>query len=356
MTGELKGERFVAGKLRSELLARTFLKRVGVPSKHVLIGPALGEDAAVIELGEELVLVVHSDPITGAVENIGWLSVHVAANDLAVTGCKPQWFTIVVLLPENASDEVVEMISKDIDSALKQIGAMLVGGHAEYTWGLSRPITSTTAMGVSKADRIVLTRGARGGDVLIMTKTAALEATSILASEYGTLLEALGMSSKEIERARSMISEISVVPEALALAERGLATSMHDPTEGGIIAGALEMAWASGKTVILHAERVSLDPVTKKAFEIVGLDPLKSLSSGTLLAAIDRELLDEALKTLSSIGVKASVIGEFRVGPPRLEVVSNNGVVEVYESPPTDELIANEERLQKRKEALEGRK
>ena len=345
----------MAGKLRPDLLARTFLRRIGVPSKQVLIGPALGEDAAVIRLEGELALVVHTDPITGAVENIGWLSVHIAANDLAVTGCRPRWFTITVLLPEHASDEVVERISKDIDSALRQIEATLVGGHAEYTWGLSRPITSTTAIGVSRTDRIVSTGGAREGDVLIMTKTAALEATSILASEYSLLLRAHGMSSEEIERAKRMIGEISVVREALALAERGLASSMHDPTEGGIIAGALEMAWASGKTVVLYADRVPLDPVTRKAFEIAELDPLKSLSSGALLAAVSRERLEEALKTLSDIGIKASVIGEFRAGPPRLEVVRDNSLVGVYDSPPTDELIASEEVLQRRVKTLEER-
>ncbi|MEM1619343.1 MAG: AIR synthase family protein [Fervidicoccaceae archaeon] len=341
------------GKVRAQLLSSTFLARVGVRSPSVLVGPALGEDAAIVSIGGGRVLVVHADPITGAVERLGWLAIHVAANDVAATGCKPEWFTLVVLLPEGTSDEVVDAISRDAERALLELEAALVGGHTEYTWGIPRPIACATAMGVTEESSIVKTGGARPGDALIATKYAALEAASILASDYDGLLRRLGFSDEDLEAARALIDRVSVVREALALARAGLAHSMHDPTEGGVIAGALEMALASGLRARLRAEDVPLHPVAAEILRAAGVDPLTSLSSGCLLVAVDRERVEEALSLLSSVGVGATVIGEFVEGEPAVELI-RGGRTEVWTEAPVDGLISSEERLRKLSEELRG--
>jgi hydrogenase maturation factor len=55
------------------------------PGPGVLIGPRLGEDAAVVNIGGRL-LITKADPITFASEHIGWYAVQVNANDVAVMG------------------------------------------------------------------------------------------------------------------------------------------------------------------------------------------------------------------------------------------------------------------------------
>lgn len=50
------------------------------------MGPSIGEDAAIIDLGDGKALVAHVDPVTGVVEYLGWLAVHIASNDVAVRG------------------------------------------------------------------------------------------------------------------------------------------------------------------------------------------------------------------------------------------------------------------------------
>src|SRR5206468_2183408 len=72
------------GKVPPELLRRYAFGRGGAKRDDVLVGPGIGEDAAVVAFGDE-VAVLSSDPITGASGNTGWLAVHVACNDLAAT-------------------------------------------------------------------------------------------------------------------------------------------------------------------------------------------------------------------------------------------------------------------------------
>ena len=91
--------RLPTGKLPQDILKRVVFEKLGIPSSRILQGPGVGEDAAVIEMGDR-VIVVATDPITGAVGNVGWLAVHINANDVASTGARPRWFLCGTLLPE----------------------------------------------------------------------------------------------------------------------------------------------------------------------------------------------------------------------------------------------------------------
>ena len=86
------------GKLPNALLKK-FLDRVRIKDKQVVLGSAIGEDAAVIRIGNRL-LVAKTDPVTLASDLIGWYAVHINANDIATRGVKPRWFMASVLLPE----------------------------------------------------------------------------------------------------------------------------------------------------------------------------------------------------------------------------------------------------------------
>ncbi len=299
----------MAGKLPPNLLSKYVLSRVGIPDPSVIVGPSIGEDAAIIDIGGGRVLVIHVDPITGAVEFLGWLAVHIASNDIAVRGVRPRWLLSVLYLPENATEELIDRITSQIDMAAREVGAMVVGGHTEYTPGIARPLISMTAIGVAQRGRYVTTGGARVGDAVVMTKSAAIEGTAILSTDFKNVLLKLGVSEEIIKRGERFIEKVSVVKEALALAEAGLATSMHDPTEGGLLGGLVEIAYASNKTIYIWEENILLAEETAAITGTLGLDPLKLISSGTLIATIPQDRVEEALKTLHSIGVEATAIG-----------------------------------------------
>jgi len=88
------------GKLPPALLAE-LLGQLPTQDADLVLGPAVGEDAAVIEFAHSSarLLVAKCDPITFATDQIGFYAVHVCANDLAVTGATPRFFLPTLLLP-----------------------------------------------------------------------------------------------------------------------------------------------------------------------------------------------------------------------------------------------------------------
>ncbi|MCX8170603.1 MAG: AIR synthase family protein [Candidatus Bathyarchaeota archaeon] len=302
----------MVGKIPPKLMEKIVYMRLGALDPNVLVGPAIGEDAAIIDLNDGRVLIVHNDAITGASEILGWLAVNIVANDIAVRGAKPRWFLISLFLPEGSSENLLEEVMTQIDRAAKDLGIMVIGGHTETTSGLDRPIAGTTALGIAEKNRIVTTSGARVGDYLIMTKTAAIEGTAILCTDFADTLMDRGVAENVLKRGSRFIANVSVMKEALALAEEGLATAMHDPTEGGLLGGVAELAYASHKTIELWANKVPIAEETRIVTDVLGVDALRLISSGSLIASIPPSKVDKAISTLHEIGVESTVIGRVK--------------------------------------------
>jgi len=336
----------MAGKLPPEILKKYILSRVGVVDPSVIVGPSIGEDAAVIDIGDSKVLVAHVDPITGAVEFLGWLAVHIACNDVAVRGVRPRWLLPVLYLPENADLGLIDKITTQIDTAAKEVNAMVVGGHSEFTSGLTRPLISMTALGITEKGRYVTTSGARVGDVVLMTKTVGVEGTAILSTDFRDALLRAGVPEDVIERGREFLKMISVVKEALILSNAGIPTSMHDPTEGGLIGGLVEIAYASNKTLEVWEGKIPIAEETALMTKALGLDPLRLISSGVLVATVPQERVEEAIKLLNQYGIKATVIGRVNEYSGHYVVIrrEDGRVEEIDELYVKDELISMWER------------
>jgi hydrogenase maturation factor len=304
--------RIPTGKLPQDILRRVVFERLGVPSERVIQGPHVGEDAAVLELGDR-VIVVATDPITGAIGNVGWLVVHVNANDVASTGARPLWFLCVTLLPEGADEALLEKIMEQMHAACTETGVALVGGHTETTPGLDRPILIGFMMGEASKEDYVTTGGAQPGDVIVLTKGAGIEGTAVLAEDLSKVLEPK-IDGSVLHAAKQMIKRISVVPEAMKAVELGGIHSLHDPTEGGLLNGVWEMTEAAEVGVELIESNIKIAAETKAVCEALGVDPLKVMGSGALLIVLEREKVDTLLESLSGIEVDASVIGVIK--PP----------------------------------------
>ncbi|MEZ0320114.1 MAG: AIR synthase family protein [Pyrobaculum sp.] len=301
------------GKLPIDLASKYIWSRTGSYDPSVLLGPRLGEDAVIIK-ADRRYLAVHTDPISGFVELLGWLAVHVVSNDLTTKGIRPRWLLPTIFLPPSADEEVLEKITRQIDEAAIELGATVVGGHTEVTTAVERPLVVMTAIG--DEDRCIATEGAGPGDVMIMTKSAALEAAAILATDFRERLKASGVPDDVMDRAAGFIRQVSVVKEALLISD--LATSMHDPTEGGVLAGLAEMAYASNTTIKVDLGSIRVSREAATLCSVVGLDPLSTLSSGALLAAVPRDKAGEALRRIGSLGVEATIIGEVAQKGPHL--------------------------------------
>ena len=303
------------GKLPAAALGRLLAKYAGGSDPAVIAGPKVGLDAAAVKM-DKGVLVLASDPITFAAEQIGWYAVHVNANDIFVSGATPRWFLADVLLPPGQAG-AAEKIFAQIHRACGELGRLsLIGGHTELTPGLVRPIVAGFMIGQAVGGRVVTAEGVRPGDVLVLTKGVAVEGTAVLARDLeGDLQPAL--PAAVVRRAKAYLRRpgISVGPEA-ALALRYDVHAMHDPTEGGVLNGLWEMSVASGLALHVEPERIAVLPDTRALCEHLGLDPLRLLASGALLAALSPAQAAKWIKALARRGIAAFEIGSARRGQP----------------------------------------
>lgn len=293
------------GKLPPDILKEDVLRYSGALRPEVLVGPGLGEDAALIRWGDAPYLVAASDPVVGATEGAGRLLVHINANDIACKGGDPAWFIVTLIVPARDGVECVRRIMEEVHATCGQLGIAVVGGHTELTDRYDRPVIVGTMMGPSRydlrADRI------QKGDVILATRHVGLEGMSIIAHDRPDLLSFL--NREELDEVRSWQKDLSVLREARLL--RDLARYMHDPTEGGLEGGLLEVRNSCGLGVALDMDRIPVSPLTARAAREIGFDPLHLISSGVLLAVLPPEKADEAHHRLSREGVESSIIGHF---------------------------------------------
>jgi len=312
------------------------LKYLGFKREEVILGPALGEDGAVIEIGDKAV-VSSVDPITGAVERIGWLALNICANDVATFGVKPLFFSSCILLPEKSNEQVLETICRQIDEAARKIKVAVIGGHSEVTPHLQNPIVVGHCMGITEKKSYVTSGGAKAGDHLILTKEAGIEGTAILATDkYETLKKSV--DTKILISAQKFFEKISVVKEAILAFQHGGVNAMHDPTEGGIAGGIHEMADASNLGVTVFEKDIPVTKETQAICRFFGIDPLQLLSSGALLIAAKPNKSQEIIEKLKANSIQARIIGKFVEDREERKIIKKNGKVEELVRPELDHL------------------
>ncbi len=274
----------------------------------IILGAVFGEDVALTRI-DNSILVSHLDPIVGAVKNIGWLAVHVACNDIATSGAPPRWVLLLVLVPKQEDEQLLDEIMSDISRAARETGVSIIGGHTGYSANLSRPLVAVTALGTMSNRTPVCTKGARVGDHILVTKGIALEGTAILANDFAHVAWQLGLSEGEMMEAHQLMGEVSIIPEALMLAEHG-ATAMHDVTRGGLLETLLEIAKLSEVGMQVDARQIPIPSIVSRFARAFQFDPLSMISSGTLVATIPPEHVKSAGQSLTKKGIHFADIGQ----------------------------------------------
>jgi hydrogenase maturation factor len=318
------------GKLPPQLLAALLTGLA--PGRGVVVGAAPGEDAAVLEIPGHLdrYLVAASDPVTLSVEP-GVFAVGVNANDIAVMGAEPRWLLASVLLPPGSGEVEARSVIEGLTAGCEALGVDLVGGHTEITPAVNRPVVAATMIGLVAPDDLVTSSGGQPGDRLLLAGPVAVEGTAILATEHEALLRARGVESPILDDARALLRTrgISVLPAARAVTGVALPHAMHDPTEGGLLSAAREIALASGTGLRLDADRVPVLPACRVICGALDLDPLALLASGSLLAAIYPDDVDPVLTALHGVEIETAEIGELRPPEEGITLVRNGREVDM---------------------------
>lgn len=320
------------GKIPTELLKELVFSNIKHKRKEVLMGSGVGEDCAVVDFGD-YIGVLSTDPITGASSEIGSLAVHISCNDVASNGVEPLGLLLTILAPPDTGEEELKQIMEDANRTACEVDVEIMGGHTEITDAVNKIVISTTAIGRQPKNGMTFSKGARVGDRLVMTKHGGLEGAAIIAHDLEDKLR--GKVSKEtILEAKTFSGEISVVKEGKIAGAFGV-NSMHDVTEGGVLGALWELGEASSLGVKVHVESIPLRKATKEITASLGIDPLKLISSGVMVMAVDPEKVEGLLQEFTKQGVEATDVGEVIEGA---SYVLRGDQREPLGPPDTDEL------------------
>jgi len=290
-------------------MLRALLRYRGAPDQTVIVGPALGVDAAVIDLGMRDYLVLKSDPVTFTTLDLGWYAVHVNANDIAVMGARPRWFQPTIVVPPGSAETTVRRIMRDIDRAARRLAIAITGGHTEVSAAVRQPIVAGDMQGLVSRRHLILPTGARPGDVLVISSSAGIEGTAILARERpGEACRVLGTAGQRRAARFHHRPGISIV-RAAGIATRCGVHALHDPTEGGVATGLFEMATASRCRFVVDLDAIPIRPYTQRLCAHFGLRPLGLIGSGALLASVSQARVRALLQAFAAEPIPAAVIG-----------------------------------------------
>ena len=299
------------GKVDRATFDKLIFPRLGKPDGTVLVGPQHGVDAAVIELPNKEVMVIAEDPTFGLpvlMPHFGWAIVHICASDVAVLGVKPRYLTICLMLPPGTTDDVLEHIWQEVHQECEKLDIAIVGGHTGIYPGIAFPLNGgCTVIGIGKKGQITPPSNACIGDRIIITKGPAIEAAAILAFQAENAL--IGkFGSTIVEKAKDYFFEMTVVKDAGIAAP--YAHAMHDATEGGLLNGVYEIAAASNTGVTLYEDKIVIPDEIDAVCRHFDIDPLISISEGTLVITATPEDTPPMMKELEQNGIAAWEIGE----------------------------------------------
>jgi hydrogenase maturation factor len=325
-------EKMEIGKIPNSILKEIVLGKLSNNRKEILIRPGIGEDCCAVDFGE-YACVLTTDPITGAVNQVGNIAVNVACNDIASSGAEPLGLLITLLAPPKTTEEDIETIMTAICDTATSLNVDIIGGHTEITAAVNQVVIISTAVAKILKDKLVTTSGAKPGDDIVVTKSAGIEGTAIIASDYERLL--LGkMTKDQIAKAKGFVSRISVVKEGIIAGRLGV-NSMHDVTEGGILGALWEIGEASGVGMEVYEDMIPVEDETSLICNILNINPLKLISSGSLLiTCVDGIAL---ISELNKNGINAALIGKITHEMNRV-LYGRNGI-EIINEPETDELF-----------------
>ncbi len=237
------------------------MKGLSLPvDANLLIGSEDWSDAGIYRLKEDVALVQSIDFFTPVVDDpydFGKIAVANSLSDIYAVGGKPLLALNIVCFPINEMDKNIlrEILRGGLDK-LKEAEVVLLGGHSvedpELKYGLA-------VTGIVHPEKFITNRGAKEGDLLVLTKPIG---TGILSTALkGKLLDS--------ETTKYLIHTMETLNKKASEIMMQLgATGCTDITGFGLLGHSLEMARASKVTIRIFKDKV---PIMPKVYEYASM-------------------------------------------------------------------------------------
>jgi len=309
------------GKLPFEILEQ-LLHKQGYSNPGIILGPGLGLDAAVIDFEQastracefyqsssSCYLVLKTDPITFPTPNPGRYAVIVCANDVVTTGALPFGFGATIILPPSSTKDQVLSLQNELDGVCNELEISILGGHTEISSSATSMIICGTMIGLVPSDYYIK-REIQVNDKIIVSGNCGMEGTSILAREgYEKLSHMIG--AHNVKEAEGYSQYLSIVDRALTVNKVTRPGLIHDATEGGILGALYEAIAPTGLGAQIDKTLIPISEITAQISELLAIDALRLISSGTMVLIVSDEYAEECVSLLRK-SLPAEIVGEVR--------------------------------------------
>ena len=279
------------GKPNRQFFHDIVFRSLGSVRSKIIVGPSFGVDNAILRLNRNEVLVTTTDPLS-YIPSLGpeasaWLSVHLLASDLTTSGFTPGYGLFDFNLPPTLNDDQFAKYWRAFHREWQELGLSIIGGHTGRYPGLDFSIIGGGfAMATGPSDRYLTSSMAMNGDDIVLTKGAAIETTAVLARAFPKIVKKR-LGERLFDTAQSYLKKVTTVEDSMSAIKVGVrkngVTAMHDATEGGVVAGIIELATASELGAIVNADEIRVSEETGEICKLFRIDPLISLSEGSLI-------------------------------------------------------------------------
>ncbi len=331
------------GKISPEIFEELIFPQLGKKDRRVLVGPQHGVDVGIVDLGGGKVMATTTDPVfivpQYGWERAAWFAIHILVSDAVTSGLPPKYLTIDLNLPRSMTKEALEMVWSTIHRECKKMGIAVVSGHTARYDGCDYPMVGgATVICIGKKKDYVAPTMAGVGDLVIVTKGAAIEATGLFAATFRPLI-AEKFGEEFAKSAEKIFYQMSVVEDALTAVSVGVrkkgVTAMHDATECGVWGGLFEIAQASEVGMRIEKEKIVVLPEVEKICAEFGMDPYTSISEGTLIITCKAKKAEAVIEALEKKGIRSSIVGEV-VGKRKGIKLVEKGIERPLEHPRVD--------------------
>lgn len=289
-----------------------------------------GEDAGVYKLRDDLAIIQTVDFFTPIVDDpytFGQIAVVNALSDVYAMGGRPVTAMNIVCFPVKKMDMGIlrRILSGGMDK-MREAGVLLIGGHSveddELKYGLS-------VAGLVHPDRVLMNRGAKPGDQLILTKPlgTGIVSTAIKAGLAGEAMvnESIRSMTTLNRKAADLMRDAAGIHACTDITGFGLlghAAEMIEASDTGIIMDSSSVPFFSGIRDFAEMGIIPAGLNRNRAFrtDIVDAEPscpewlldilFDPQTSGGLLISLPAEQAGQLLKKMHTEGItEAAVVG-----------------------------------------------
>jgi hydrogenase expression/formation protein HypE len=290
------------GKLSAELVEHLFL-----PAFRNDALANLGDASIVPLAGQRLAISTDSfvvRPLFFPGGSIGDLAVNGTVNDLAVSGARPLYLTVGMILEEGLPIASLARIANDMAKAAQTAGVQIVTGdtkvvekgHGDGCY------VNTAGVGLVSVDTDIGPTRAKPGDIILVSGTIGDHGTAIMSVREGLEFQTT---------IRSDTAALNYLIERLLKAGGSAIHVMRDPTRGGVASSLNEISLASNVGVVLEEKAFPVRSEVRAACELLGLDPIFVANEGKVLVFVADSRAAAVLEAMRSdpLGRDSAIIG-----------------------------------------------